>query len=407
MVELNLSVKHFKSIQNLEFEIGNVNVLIGANGSGKSAILEAIGVLSAAISDRVDNSSLSYRGVRLGTPALYKSSFSNEKLPLTIELGVKGNLDDSLWNYKVNLNNPIEKPHPAWEYYSEKLDKNDSNIFGRSRATKAPLLPNIEIDKYKGLLAFLRGVKITDSDLSGIEKLYDQFKDYAIYTPNTATLRGVEPDSTQREPLGLFGGRLSEAIEELLDSEEDLFGTLDLDELYDLLDWVKKISVSKPTKSIVSPNVPAAQKVIRFTDRYMREGRNEITSYDASEGSLYVLFVLALAIHKNTPNMFSIDNFDQGMNPRLARAVTRVFCEQIIENEKVAFLTTHNPLVLDGLNLSDSRIRLFTVERNNKGYTDIRRVELSENLLKYGNNNQEDSLSRLWMMGRLGGVPNL
>ena len=45
--------------------------MCGANGSGKTVLLEAIGMLSAALNGRVDNSALQGRGVRLGTPQLY------------------------------------------------------------------------------------------------------------------------------------------------------------------------------------------------------------------------------------------------------------------------------------------------------------------------------------------------
>ena len=75
----SISVKGFKSLNNITFEPGNVNVFIGANGAGKSTILEAIGVLSAAMTDRVDNSSLDRKGIRLSTPSLYKSSFRDTK----------------------------------------------------------------------------------------------------------------------------------------------------------------------------------------------------------------------------------------------------------------------------------------------------------------------------------------
>ena len=43
---------NFKSLYNAAFEPGKVNVFIGANGSGKTTILEAIGLLSAAMTDR-------------------------------------------------------------------------------------------------------------------------------------------------------------------------------------------------------------------------------------------------------------------------------------------------------------------------------------------------------------------
>lgn len=403
----SIEIENFKSILGVKFEPGMVNVFIGPNGSGKSALLEAIGVLSAAINDRVEDASLKHRGVRLGTPALFKSSFKDlKRLPLTIGLGIGWKNSEGQWDYKVNLNNPIDDPKPSWEYYSEKLSLNREKVFGRSRATTYKLenFPEIEIDKFRGLLSFLRGIKLVNN-VNNAEDLYTTLSDYAVYTPNTSTLRGIYPDPTQREPIGLLGGRLPEAVDELLDLDKELYGSMDLNDLLELIDWVASLTIGKPTKELLPTNVPSTQKVIRFTDRFMREGRNELTSYDASEGSLFVLFVLALAMHHNSPKMFAIDNFDQAMNPRLARRTAKTFCQEVINNKKIAFITTHNPLVLDGLDLNDDRIRLFTVDRDKQGHTKIKRVEVTEELLQKGK--EGHTLSRLWVMGRLGGVPNI
>ena len=101
--------------------------------------------------------------------------------------------------------------------------------------------------------------------------------------------------------------------------------------------------------------------------------------------------------------MFSIDGFDHAMHPRLARAVTRLFCQTVIEQNKTAFITTHSPLVLDGLNLQDDRVRLFAVNKDlSDGHTTLDRITISDGLIQSGY-----SLSRLWTEGRLGGVPDL
>lgn len=81
-----IAIKNFKSLYDVSFEPGNVNVFIGANGSGKSSILEAIGILSAAMSDRVNNNALQRKGIRLSTSALYKSKFSSLKMEGAIEV---------------------------------------------------------------------------------------------------------------------------------------------------------------------------------------------------------------------------------------------------------------------------------------------------------------------------------
>ena len=81
---------------------------------------------------------------------------------------------------------------------------------------------------------------------------------------------------------------------------------------------------------------------------------------------------------------------------------TEIFSKKIIEENKTVFMTTHNPLVLDGLDLSDDNIRLFTTDRNKNGLVEIHRVQVSEELIK-----MNQPLSRLWINGLLGGVPEL
>ena len=43
--------------------------------------------------------------------------------------------------------------------------------------------------------------------------------------------------------------------------------------------------------------------------RYMKASA-QFTGYDASEGALYVLFMLALAMHPQAPSIFAVDSFD-------------------------------------------------------------------------------------------------
>ena len=388
-----ISIDGFKALKETVIEPGMVNVLIGANGSGKSSLLEAIGLLSAAINERVDENSLSIRGVRLGSPTIYKSSFQHEeRTPLKIEMSVDWENNNSSFNYRVNLQNPIEDPEISWLYHSETLSIDGEKKLTRGMKTKD--LP-IEVDKYRGLLSFYKNTSAT----AMIKDIFEIFNNYGIYTPSTDVLRGILAETQQRKPIGLHGGRLAEAVEDLL--QEDLFGTMDIYDLYDMLNWVEHIDIGKPNKEILPTGVPVPQRVIKFTDRFMNDKRNQLTSYDASEGALYVLFLLALIMHKDAPKMLAVDNFDQAMNPRLARAVMKEFAKQTLVNNRIAFITTHNPLVLDGLDLTNDEIRLFTVERNRKGYTSIERVTIREAF------EHQDSLSRMWVSGRLGGVPNI
>lgn len=106
-----ISFGNFKSLYNASFEPGKVNVFIGANGSGKSTVLEAIGLLSAAMTDRMDSASLQRKGVRLSTPSLYKSNFKNTgrtKLTVDLSLEWEDTEDSDLFRYDVHLTTPKE-----------------------------------------------------------------------------------------------------------------------------------------------------------------------------------------------------------------------------------------------------------------------------------------------------------
>lgn len=392
----SITVKGFKACQHLEFEPGCVNVLIGSNGSGKSTLLEAIGLLSAAMTDRVNNSTLMEKGVRLSTNDLYKSNFplADRRSP-TMDFEIQWE-DDSIYlsdalKYHAFLNAPNEDN--AWRYHAESLYEGDIKIYGRSGASRAEEFVN----------PFVGGLMLkNDANIKRIRPSIEKFHKYGIYQPNTPTLRGTIADQYQAEPIGLCGGRLAEAIDDILSvGNGEMFGSLLMEDVMELIDWAKQIRVTTPNKSNINASVSTTRRVIEFSDRYM-SAKKRFTAYDASEGALYVLFLLSLAVHDKTPAVFSIDNFDQSMNPRLAKATTRIFCDLILNTDKTVFLTTHNPLVLDGLDIQNDDIRLFTMDRSKDGYAKIRRIQVDQSLIDEG-----QPLSRLWVNGRLGGVPEL
>jgi len=74
MVE-KIFIKNYKSVKYLELELGRVNVLIGENGCGKTNILEAVALASAAAEGKLDNEFLTNRGIRVSEPVFMRSAF--------------------------------------------------------------------------------------------------------------------------------------------------------------------------------------------------------------------------------------------------------------------------------------------------------------------------------------------
>jgi predicted ATPase len=384
-----IKIKAFKSLEDVDIELGRINVFVGANGSGKSNLLEAIGVLGAAANGRVDDEALLRRGVRPGLPALYQSSFKGCQPLADIQFSAWG--EDAA--YSVGLLNPLEKPEPAWRYHTELLEYGTEKI-GRSHITQEQLDPGA------GYVA-LKSVELPKE--SGAKRLLSELRQYAIYSPDTATLRGLNTDTHSRAPVGLNGGHLAEAVRDIFGSAESRAARGDLfRSVLELIDWAQGLWTGGP--GLVPRNVHQPELVLRFKDRFMADERNNLSGYDASEGALYVLFMAVLVNHGHCPPVLAVDNFDHGLNPRLAKALTRKVCEWVsVGRNRQFLLTSHNPLVLDGLPLRDDSVRLFAVERSRRGKTVVSRIEVGETLLEMAD--QGVPLSQQWVMGTFGGVP--
>jgi energy-coupling factor transporter ATP-binding protein EcfA2 len=388
-----LTVESFKTLEKVEVDLGVVNVFVGANGSGKSNLLEAVGVLAAAADGKVDDKVLLQRGVRPGVPELYKSAF-NEKLPQHIYFGAQNGGS----SYEVSLLNPLKATRP-WRFKTELLTQGDHKLTSRSPRLRDN--PNTE----RGLAA------LTADELkasSPARRLIEQIQEFVIYSPSTSVLRGTDPESVPSQPVGLHGGRLPDAIHELLISrKKSTHAKRVCHEALSLIDWARQYGSAAAVEMPISPAAGATPHVIRFVDRFMRAGRNVLSGYDASEGALYILFLAVLAAHKDSPHFFAVDNADHGLNPRLAKSLFKMLCSWILDNPepRQILVTTHNPQVLDGLPLRDDRVRLFTVARTDAGRSVVRRVVVDDKILAMAEKGW--TLSRLWVMGHLGGMPNV
>ena len=359
--------------------------------------MEAIGILGAAVFGRVDDETLLRRGVRPGVPKLYKTAFPSKvkvnRLFFSATTGSGACFEIALWN-------PLENPDPAWRFMTERLERAPGDVV-LTRGVKTYGERNQE----QGIAA-LETVKLETGDPALV--LMDELRAYSIHCPNIPSLRGLVQDLQTREPVGLAGGRLPEAVDELLvaaKKNETLAGALD--EVRDLLDWASDFSAGPSASVPLSPSAARSRLVIKFTDRFMARGRNSLTGYDASEGALYVLFCAVLVMHPRAPRCLAVDNVDQALNPRLARKLVGAMCawSASLNSGRQWFFTAHNPAVLDGLPLIDDEIRLFAVDRSNEGHTVVRRIDLAAALKARPDDYW--TLSRMWINGLLGGVPNV
>lgn len=355
-----ITIKNFKSITDATLSLGNVNVLIGANGSGKSNVLEAIAMVAAERSSRIEVKDMIQKGIRIAKPDLMISSFYGHPASSTINVNISGTEGERI-KYAVTNLTP-EDIYSTW---------NAPYSTGTRRG-------NIEEAEEK------------------TGKLREYMSKYLIYSLSINALRGLTSESFQY-PLGLNG----EGLDVLLNNipKEEIMQIKESAKEY--ISWIEDIFFdSEEIYKMQGYKLGRSKSNLYFRDKFMQKKNNLFSAENANEGALELLFYLTLFISRKTPDFFAIDNIENGLNPRLCRFLMKKICELAVKNGKQVLITTHNPAILDGLNLNDSSQRLYVVTRNDEGKTQVKRIQTKEQT-----GEQRMMLSEMWMKGLIGGVP--
>lgn len=323
-----IKIKNYKSIEKLKLNLGQVNVLIGSNGCGKSNILEAITLGSAASNHKLDNEFLATRGIRVTEPQLMRSAFDKKNVGQAIEVG----FDDFI--FKIQNDN---RPFSKW----------------------------------------INTQKVND---------FKSIPDFLIYAPENNKIRNFKEEA-QIEPLGIHGEGLFKLLTVL--TEEEIS---EIKENLSFIDWFEDF--------IIPNKLFSNERRLKITDRFIDDEIDYFDQRSANEGFLYLLFYLTLFVNQYSPKFFAIDNIDNSLNPKLCSALIKILAKLAKKYDKQVILTTHNPAILDGLNLNDPLQKLFVVSRNAIGVTKVNAISKP----KPTKNQEPVKLSEAFLRGYIGGL---
>ncbi|HFA49031.1 MAG TPA: DUF2813 domain-containing protein [Bacteroidetes bacterium] len=370
-----IEIENFKSIYKESIELGRVNVFIGENGCGKTNVLEAVGMASAAVGGRIKNDILASKGLRISKPSLTVNSFRGKPTKNNIEIKFAINNADKLVPFFLTI-------------------KDINDIYAKWRRRKIQDEEELVFEYEEGVLAEPRA--LYGEWLNNLKYLFDLLDEYVVYQLKSDVLRGIGGNSYLQP--GIHGENLDALIAGFSNIEfEELLGHAHF------ISWLDDMFIDKEgVLRAEGHNLNLSQSKLYFRDKFMQKKNNIFSAENANEGILHILFYLALFISKKTPKFFAIDNIETALNPHLCREVIEVLIPLAKKNDKQVLITTHNPAILDGLNLHDDEVRLFVVERDFKGHTRVERKKLKPNVELNG---RRLKLSELWMRGYLGAIP--
>lgn len=404
-----LTIRNYRSILDHTIELGRINVFIGENGCGKTNVLEALAMAAAAVTNKLSVEELFNRGMRVAKPSIMRSSFrgaaakeiafqvglegTRSRAPRSVEIRLSaadkgdGTWVDSLGSAKIQLGkgSDARKKADALNTFLRELPHADEAAANEmAEALKTTLGTSDGEAVAKGFRAMYARLEL--ADLLG---------SFGVYDADLMALRGFTITS-RRSPLGLYGETLDVAIHQLPPAAKK-----DLLERARCISWLDRFVVEpSDPKKYEGHKLGKSQSTLYFHDRHMRRGNDVFSAENVNEGILRILFHLTLFISASTPAVLGIDNIETALNPQLCRDLMAQLPALAERHGKQALITTHNPAVLDGLDLNDPEQRLFVVSRDDGGHTRTRRIKVKPEIkdAKY-------KLSELWMRGHLGGLP--
>ncbi len=373
MIE-KITIDNYKSIQHLELALGRITVLIGANGSGKSNILEAIALSSAAVNEKLDNEFLVSRGIRVtDDPQFMRSAFNKELVNKQIKTIIEGE------NLKVEtaLQKTNDSPYSTWYDYGAKpieLKQVEEHI------------ENLKISN----LTFQVARKLV-RDLLKLNLAPLNLDEFLIYSPENSALRTFEQEG-QVQPLGIKGEGLFRLLK-VLSSVKNKKRLEEIKLKLKLIDWFSDFDVAKD----LSPQ----ESRIQIKDKYLDKKLEYFDQKSTNEGFLFLLFYLCLFVSSDTPSFFAVDNIDASLNPKLCSQLMIELVNLAKKYKKQVIFTTHSPAILDGLNLNDENQKLYVINRNKLGHTKAAQFHKPK-LIK---GQEPVKLSEAFLRGYLGGLP--
>lgn len=401
-----IEICNYKSIERAVIDLGRINVFIGENGAGKSNILEAIALACAADAGKLDNEFLIARGIRVTEPAFMQSAFSknldHKPIDLTMDAEEGGTFRYSLTN--------DGKPYSTWacttnvssggstdflnrvgEYILGALGQLDEEERSRKSSeiynSIAEIIQAYDGNKTPDAKRVSLDIDFGDKDFPTFTGIGKAANDFVIYSPENTALRTFAREG-QIEPLGINGEGLFKLLGVMSRDPEagDLAGVR---AALRMLKWFESFNIDDT----------GTQAKIDIVDRFLDPAVGPFDQRSANEGFLFIMFYFTLFLSPLTPKFFAVDNIDASLNPRLCEELIRQLVNLAKTGGKQVILTTHQPAILDGLNLNDKDQRLFIVSRTSDGRTKIKRYT------KPLPDGYPRRMSELFLTGALGGLP--
>jgi predicted ATPase len=391
---LRIVASNFRSLRDIDVNLQSLNVLVGANGAGKSNFLDLIEFLGdsarldlpEALEMRGGIDRVRFRGTKSesGRVRIHiwanVTEHSSDNAPDEYELGFSTRAmtrSSLLLRSEHFVFKRVQGRGRRITVSGSKAEIVDSRG-GRTAGRELPLRSD------SLALSTLRRLPPSEGG-EEVDKFARLFTTFRVFNVNVEAAR--MPGPLTGDSLAADASNLASVISNLREDEQSYRDFID--DAQAMIPGFQDIEFEQ-----IGGSQPAVS--LRIVEKGLRD-----STYlaDASFGTVRVLALLALLYDPKPPMLTCIEEIDHGLHPYILDRLVERLREASTRTQLL--VATHSPSLVSRLRPEE----LIVVERNADGSTRLPAVDAATIARKEQALGGDLSLGELWFSGELGGVP--
>ena len=335
MIE-ELEIKGFRSLREVRWKPGRLNVLIGPNGSGKSNLLQAFELLQKAAEGKLSEEILSLGGI---TPLVW----DEQAIPTSWRIKTRHPSEDPFafeadaFVYEIRL----QRLGKASGYRIETESLSDENTQFLDRIQEKAAFTD-GYDRVRNFLvpeehaALFPAATSASLGSSRVSTFFQSLLGWSFYhdmrVDRDAPLRQAAVARFEKK-VSADGQNLISVLHTLYTSDRDFKKSLDA---------AMRAAFGTDYEELIFP--PAADQRVQLRLRW-RSLKTEQSAANLSDGTLRFLLLVAILANPEPGDLIAIDEPETGLHPSMLPIIAELAAEASERTQVI--LTTHSPQFLD------------------------------------------------------------
>jgi predicted ATPase len=348
-----IEIEGFKSLAKVRLKLGNLNLFVGANASGKSNFLDALrvfqGIGYGLTIDEILNgkpksaSSLAWEGIRGGSPRAIFSGRQSREIAFRARVKVKQCRE---FSYSIRIS-------PDYgTVAAESLEMDSKLLFDRTgegiRTMSHYGLDEVDpdIEKERPALPVLDPdfeLVLADEDQAPLKAAVQNLSDMQRIGPNPEILRSYG-QLFLADRMGESGENFASLVKAILQDKNARSA---------YVSWLKKLTPAEVE------DVSIAEGALGEPLFALKENGQISLAPVLSDGTLRFAALTAAFFQPDMPEILTIEEIENGIHPSRLRLLVELLKTQSGGEGPQVFATTHSPVVLAWLDESDYETTFF------------------------------------------------